>query len=462
MPRRIDLVHLTLPMFVAIVFVLGGGARDDVQSLALLRPLAAAALVVGLWGCTRDQLVRYRVLLIFAALCLLFVLVQLIPLPHALWTLFPGRALADQAGAAAGLDAPWRPFSLVPFRTWNSAFALLVPFAVLLLLVRVPREARYALLPWLIVLGLVSGFIGLLQAAGPPTGPLYFYRVTNDGAAVGLFANRNHQAVLLACLFPMLGAYASSARSIEQARLRGWLALCAGAMLVPLILVTGSRAGLLLGLLALASVALVYRRPRIDRPPARRARGFDPRLILGAAAVLGLGIVTMLMSRARALERFAGGDGAEELRLSIWRQTIDLIGTYFPLGSGTGTFVEVYEADEPRALMLPAYVNHAHNDWLETLLTGGVPAILLIGLAVWFWQRGFRRSLAAPAEAGHEIRFARLGGVIIALLGLASFVDYPLRTPSLAALFVIAAVWLADGGETTAMRSDSTGNRGGR
>jgi hypothetical protein len=39
----------------------------------------------------------------------------------------------------------------------------------------------------------------------------------------------------------------------------------------------------------------------------------------------------------------------------------------------------------------------------------------------------------------------RAGAVIILLMGLASVGDYPLRTPFLAAYFVICAVWLTTG-----------------
>src|SRR3546814_18783044 len=72
----------------------------------------------------------------------------------------------------------------------------------------------------------MSGGLGLAQVIGPRDGPLYLYEITNNGSAVGLFANRNHQAALLACLFPMLAVYASIDHpSAERMRLK--FALCA-------------------------------------------------------------------------------------------------------------------------------------------------------------------------------------------------------------------------------------------
>jgi hypothetical protein len=49
-------------------------------------------------------------------------------------------------------------------------------------------------LPALIMMGALSGIIGVLQLAGSATGTLHFYEITKNGSAVGLFANRNHAA----------------------------------------------------------------------------------------------------------------------------------------------------------------------------------------------------------------------------------------------------------------------------
>ena len=40
--------------------------------------------------------------------------------------------------------------------------------------------------------------------------------------------------------------------------------------------------------------------------------------------------------------------------------------------------------------------------------------------------------------------FARLGSVIILMLSIASLGDYPLRTPSLSGLLVLATIWMME------------------
>ena len=56
-----------------------------------------------------------------------------------------------------------------------------------------------------------------------------------------------------------------------------------------------------------------------------------------------------------------------------------------PAGSGFGTFVPVYEMHAPRTMLRSYYVNHAHNDWLELWLTGGLRRWRLLSLFLtWF------------------------------------------------------------------------------
>ena len=91
-------------------------------------------------------------------------------------------------------------------------------------------------------------------------------------------------------------------------------------------------------------------------------------------------------------------------------------------------------------LLRPFYMNHVHNDWLELALTGGVPAMLLVVVALIAYGVRLTRTLMAGAERGEELVMRRLGLVMLLLLALASVTDYPLRTPAFACLAAIAIV----------------------
>ncbi|MDP5280685.1 O-antigen ligase family protein [Sphingomonas sp. DG1-23] len=423
-----------------LTFFLGGGARSDIQSLAILRPIAVLVGVGALFTLSRQNLRDYRALLILVGAAIAIVAIQLVPLPPGLWRHLGGHDVVVEIDAALGLDGVWRPITMVPDATFNALAALFVPAATLLLAIQLSPEERQRLLPLLVVLGLISGFLGLLQVVGPQQGPLYFYRITNHGSAVGLFSNRNHAAIFLATLFPMLAVLASHATGTEQrARFLRASTLIVGTVMVPLMLVTGSRAGLVVGAIGLASVFLLFRAPAKSAGGSRRKVARLPLLVIAGGAALAL--VTVLFSRAEALQRLLSAGQNGDLRFRVWGPILDLSWKYFPFGSGVGSFAEVYQIYEQDGLLATRYLNHAHNDWLETLLTGGLPAIGLAVAAVLVC--GVRSFAVWRQPARSRTRdLARMSSVILLLLILSSLADYPLRVPSLASLSIIAAVLL--------------------
>lgn len=431
-----------LAAFLILVFLMGGGSRPDIQSLVILRPLAVVTCGVALFGMKLEEMHRFKPLLIFFGCAFVLVIANLIPLPYAVWSALPGRDLVADIDKAASIGKIWRPLGMVPWAAWNALYSMFVPLAVLLLCMRVTYEQMFDLLKVVIALGLASGLLGILQSIGDPAGPLYFYRVTNNGTAVGLFANRNHQAVLLATIFPMLAVTASAgAKSDERARFQASIAIAVAIVLVPLLLVTGSRAGLALGGVGLAVAALLYKRPEVTVAPKRKVVRFNIPYIVAGLGVIALVAVTALASRASALQRLLE-PGDEDLRFRMWGPIAEMAGRYFPFGSGVGSFVEIYLLDEPSSLLRQSYVNHAHNDYLEIYLTMGLPGLLLLSWLVLLCLREGLASLVVKQKLGRTLMYKRLGFVVVVMFGIASFADYPLRTPALSSVFVLALVWL--------------------
>ena len=331
--------------------------------------------------------------------------------------------------------------------TLNALFATFAPLAMLALGVRLSADSRRRLLGIVLALAALSAVVGFLQVLGDPQSSLYFYNVTNRGAGVGLFANRNHQALLLAMMLPMLAAsyvLAQHKRTKSNPLANGamlLLALC----LLPLILVTGARLGLIAAAIALVPSFLLVQ----GVASAAGSGGLPVRsnVLLGlvAALVIGLVALTVWAGRGIAFERLIGATSVEDMRVLILPTMLTMIRMYFPTGSGMGSFERIYQVHEPDALLQPTYMNHAHNDWLEVLLNAGIFGAALLAAATAAYCIVLWRAFV-PA---HRLRdatslvLARLGVILIGLLGLGSISDYPLRTPSLAALFVIAVLWAA-------------------
>lgn len=358
----------------------------------------------------------------------------------------------------AGLTNVWRPLTLTPMNGWHALLSLFVPITVILLGVQLNRDDLFRLLPLVIALATLSGLIGLLQVIGDPQGPLYFYRITNDGSAVGVFANRNHAAILLTCLFPMLAVYVVTLRgNLDALRLRQLIAAAIAVVLVPLILVTGSRSGLVSGAVGLVMAVLLYRSAS-DRKSRRG--NFEQSKVLSiivAFGAIGLALLTYFLSRAEAIERLLNQIGEENGRTDFWKVSATLFWKYFPWGSGSGSFVEAFQIAEPPPLLGVSYVNHAHNDWVETAVTFGVPGLITILLAVIAYSIRSYRLWRKADDGNRAVAFGRLGSVIIAMLAIASGSDYPLRTPIMMGLFAICALWLIEEGRERRSIADIAG-----
>jgi O-antigen ligase len=370
-------------------------------------------------------------------------IVQLIPLPPGIWHQLPGHEIVRDIDTILGLEGLWRPISLAPNGTLNALMALVVPLAFLVHVAKLDAAGIRRLLIIAIALGLLSALIGIAQAVGTRGNGLYFYRITNHGFAVGLFSNRNHQAVFLACLFPMLAAYASfPLKAAANARIRLILVLLAGAALIPLLLITGSRLGAALGILGILSARWVYHAPELIAVRRRESKrkNYTP-LIVGIVGI-GLVAITAFLAQVSIFERFAGSsDAMTDIRFRVWQPILRMSWDFFPFGSGLGSFAEVYRVYEPNELLGARYLNHAHNDFLEVFLTAGVAGLVIMGVvAVSLAQAAFRAfRLKSPDR---DISLYRMGAVVVTMLAAASLVDYPLRTPSITCVFILAAVCL--------------------
>jgi hypothetical protein len=148
--------------------------------------------------------------------------------------------------------------------------------------------------------------------------------------------------------------------------------------------------------------------------------------------------LTVLVARDVAISRLDAD--AEDTRYPMWEYVFHDLPKYMPWGSGVGTYIDVYQLNEPSGLLRPLYSNHAHNDWLEVLYTAGFPGAILAIAAIFIWLTGAwqaRRGLGMP------FIISRTGLVMLLLLAIASAADYPVRTPLLSAVAALAAIWSA-------------------
>lgn len=438
-------------IFLVLMFLLGGGARSDIASLPLVRGIA---VLFAFWAASRmsgDDRRRIRVPLLLLVATTLWMAIQLIPLPPSIWHELPGRSPIVEIDALIGQANLWRPLSLAPSQTLNALLGMSVPIAAVLLASQLSNEETPQLMFALVAIAFVGAIVGLLQIVSGAGSGAYFYRVTNTGAMVGFFANRNHHAVFLACVILLVGMLFRD--ELMRKRQRGGVKaglLLAGALLTAMTIFIGSRAGLLAGVIGFAvAYAMVVPawRARASQFNKSRKGGegrFSTLFIIVPPVLLAALFSTAfwLTSRSTGVSRAVGEGVAEDLRVQAWPVVQSMIETFWVFGSGFGSFPSLYKVFEPDSLLHDRYYNHVHNDWAEIVLTGGAPfvCIVLIGL-IWFGRRvkGLGTRNLLKGQRG-DLRLAVAATIF--LLAVASFVDYPLRVPSFQAMSIILVVLL--------------------
>lgn len=422
------------------LWLAGGASRPDVLAQPLMQGICWLLLITLVLVGRPLRLGEARPLLYLLCAMLALALLQAVPLPPSLWLALPGRALFAEAAAASGQAQPWRPWAIVPGGAVNAALSLIVPITVLLLLAAMKDAERRWLPATLLALITASMLIGLLQFSGTSfNNPLM-----NDtpGQVSGSFANRNHFALFMAigCLVAPAWAYAGG----RQPKWRAPMALGLVLLFALTILGSGSRAGILLGILALGLAALITGRS-IRRSLSHAPRWVFPALIVAIVTVLALFVVLSISAdRAVSINRALTMDAAQDMRRRGLPTVLSMVGTYFPFGSGLGGFDPLFRIHEPFALLKPTYFNHAHNDFLEIVLQAGLPGGLLLLATIGWWAWASVRAWRVPSRTADML--PRLGSAIILLVLVASAVDYPARTPMIMAVLVIAATWLNSGG----------------
>ncbi|MCY7280409.1 MAG: O-antigen ligase family protein [Sphingomonas bacterium] len=420
------------PGYLFLCIVMGGSAQGIFSNLALqllgVFILTWAFLIQTPVNVSRPA----RQLGWLAAAAVVLVLVQLIPLPPALWSQVPGRQLVVEGYRLLGQPLPWMPLSLAPAATIATAMALLPPLSMLALILRLGAYRNSWLLIALLYATFFSVALGVLQVQSD--GP-YLYAKANLGAASGLFANANHMATLLLVSIPLLVALGALRwRELPRPNDHMLTATLAGGAAVVLMLgfaTNQSFALLIIGgpVVAAAALQLI--------PPGR--------VRLGRLAAM-LGLLLVAGSAALAVMVSAGLSTSNQtsvtIRADIWKHTTQAIGDQGVAGSGIGTFPSLYPQYENPATIERTYVNHAHSDYMELAVEGGIPAMVLMLLFLaWWGSRAF-----AIWRSPNAVELARAASIASAAILLHSLVDYPLRTAAIATSMAMALALMADPG----------------
>lgn len=429
-----DAIAIAMVVLLVFSFAFGGASRVHALRLALVELAALPLLVIAgtqiqKWESWRQHQLALGLLFALAALPLL----QLIPLPPAIWTNLPGRDQLTLALTLAGLAPGWVPLSLTPDKTWQSFLALIPPVAMFLAVLMATIEVKRQMVYLVLAATVASVILAALQVASGGT-HFYLWPDAYAGGVEGIFANRNHLATLLVATLPFAGALGGA--SLRHRGDRNQTGLWLGALFIGLVIVaTGvvqSRAGVILIGPALVATGLAAWIASGRRRPGPA--------FFGMAAVIGIAIAAVgLFALGPILARFDPNAPAEG-RFENWPYVAEAAQTYLPVGSGIGSFDPVYRSVEPLDRLGPTYFNQAHNDYLETWLETGWMGMALILVFLAWWGRRSSACWRAPPSRNADLQRAASAALLMILLH--SVVDYPLRTETIAVLFALFAAIL--------------------
>jgi O-antigen ligase/tetratricopeptide (TPR) repeat protein len=448
------------------------------------------AVLLGLWALR--MILECRVVLapcavtLALALLLLAGLWQLTPLPRfGLELASPATAeLYDRllpaeheqvaGSAAAGAKPPGSTLSLCPSATRTECFRLL---AVLLVFVCVRNTiATPATFRRLAVVLVINGcalcLFGLVQYFTSPRQELYWH-VESMGQVFGPFVSRNlFPFYVNVCLGMALGLLLARRQApVDEfgARRWSWWQRQADALthvlgdwlqdptslwlVAAIVLMAGTVAFTLSrgGLLALVAGVVVFFLAARGGSRIGVAQLGVPLLMTGITLFflswLGLPLIE---SRLQTLWK---PETADTTRLPCWLRVLPGVAEFPIFGTGLGSFryVEVWRRQEepldPAAAggrpvpLEHGLFDHAHNDYLEMLVEGGVVGlVLLLAVLVLVFRAGWRALGYQPD--GFRAPLAAGGLCGLAAVAVHSFVDFGMHAPAIALLTVVLCAHL--------------------
>ena len=420
----------------AITLVVGG---VSVLSLTTLTALIAIGIVV--FGISAARIVnasftgqaKWGLIIILFGIGLIFV--QIIPLPSQIWTAFPGRKFVTESFGVTGISLGWSPLSLDVQSTIEDLIFVAPALALFLAALTIKANQRVYMVLTILGVVLVSIILGMAQKFQGSTSPLYVYKFGSNGSATGFFANRNFFGALLYTTMPFVVALAMNwIRSGSTHKIVGPIfAFIFIAIIIVGLGATGSRMGIILAFFAiLLSIPLIWTK----HGQSIGSRGLVILMFVTIFLIAQFGLVAIL--------RLASTDRVSEYRTTIYAVSYSTLWSVLPVGAGFGSFVPLYAMHETPSVVTTAFVNHAHNDWLELVIEGGLPmAILLVGYLGWYVSATY--NIWARGRDISEDLLLKAASISIGLLLSHSFFDYPLRTPALMGLFALMNGFLACG-----------------
>jgi O-antigen ligase/Tfp pilus assembly protein PilF len=362
-------------------------------SYAMMETAIAVAALFYLTSLLRKNAPLYRVPGILPLILLLgFILLQLIPLPAPIVNIISPKAfeIHNTASYLTGMPAPLMPLSIHPRTTLIELlrFCSYVLFYVLTVQM-LGEKIRLKQTAWLVlVFGALLSFFSILEQYLAGDALFWFWDSPPNSTGFGPYVNRNHFAGLMEMIFPIaLSLFffyrpRTGSRSLfkalvemlsqEKANIH---ILIGGAslLIITSIFLSISRGGIISICLSLFFFTYALSKHRVTR----KNTGFVLVLFILVGLSIGWFGWGPIVERFSQLKEI--GPDLNIGRFFYWTDSLAIIRDFPFLGSGFGTFASIHPSYQ--SFLTSRTLTHAHNDYLEFAVHGGVVTLMLMG---WF------------------------------------------------------------------------------
>lgn len=404
------------------------------QVLLVLEFIAVLVLFVVFWSGLYKQ-GTYSIVGWFLFLSLVAAAIYVMPLPFLNDIALPGRGLYSDVRSwlvGQGIDVGPHYLSIIPYKSVLALLALLPPLAIFFAMVSLSESLVRRLVYLLLIIVSVEAALGLIQYASGNRD--FYFGLTGSGSAQGTYINRDHFSALLEMTLPIaLGMMLFSIGRSQHSHLSNkgkvfnqTLLFASVALLIFLAAVFArSRAGVFLIMLAVLISSIVF---------ARHIGGGRSVSLTAAFSTVAMGLAVTI-GLIPVLNRFVATNPIEDERWRIFEHTIEGLKSFFPIGSGPGTFIDIYPAFQPIEQLNT--INRAHNDYLELVFELGAVGIFVI---IGFWLLYIFGWFKIAGKAWDRMHFIQVGsGIGIFLLLLHCSVEFILHEPMNTLVFALLA-----------------------
>lgn len=405
--------------------------------------LTGGWLLYALRNSAFEVLKPYRPLLGIFAAVQVWIFFQQVPLP-----LGVVESIAPSVAEHFQQSAPGQTWATLSFDANQTRIALSKGLAycclMLLILALVNSGKRLnALLIAVVVAGTVQAFYGaLLALSGAQT--TWVLDLPNSSIATGGFRYKNHFGnFLVLCLCLGIGLLIANLRGDNGGKLKermkrilemllggkAVLRLCLAMMVIGLVLSHSRMANtaFFASLSIAGGLGLLLIR--------NKSRSLT--ILLASLMVIDLMIVGSWFGVDRLRQEIAESSFSQETRDEVNKYGLALIEHHPVTGTGAGSFYSSFPSVKGPGINM--FYDLAHNDYLQFSIEFGLPATLLLGLAIlWSLYHAFMALRTRRDNLMQGLAFATLMGIVAELIMLTT--DFHLQAPATAMYFLVILV----------------------